>query len=317
MNDQQNIQSETPVEYNTNLNSLNEYEKPKKNPTGGIIILLLFLVILGLTGKIAYDRGYLDKVLKKEKTETKEEIKKDNNIKETKSEKEITDKATIDKINEKANVFEFTLIGDEDLSNRLASISKYLFSKPELTKTISYDECVTMGAGCEEYKDNIKGDIKLIDYDVYLAEYEKIFGKTEELYGTISSLGLFVLSRTSTTEKDDLVGFELKEPTDRTTIVNYYKKNEKYTEDENYYYKYYNLAIEADGYFFYGLLDYQSNSLVLSNTSETIKYYTELLEQRKNININQVDSQKLSYVKEYYKKVGDDFIFEKAILIRE
>jgi hypothetical protein len=300
MNEQQPMQYET-------LDS-----KPKNGPSG-IILFILFLVILGLAGKIAYDRGYLDKILKKENTETKEEVKN----KETNNEKEITDKATIDKINEKANAIEFPLVNVNFSDIRLAAISKYLFSKPEIIKTISLEECVEIGASCDEYKDNIKGEIKKIDFDDYHAEYEKIFGEIKDLHPAPYSSGLFMLNYTSSTEKEDLVWFELKEPTEKTTILNYLKRNEKYTEDENYYYKYYNSAVEADGYFYYGQTDFLRNSPIIANTQETNKYYTDLTEKRKSIKIDQVDAKKLSYVKEYYKKSGNDFYFEKAVYVRE
>lgn len=84
MEEQKNIENNTPVEYNTNLNNLNETPKPKKSPVGGIIIALLVLVILGLVCYIAYDKGYLDKILNK--NETKEENKKEDN-----TEQDITD----------------------------------------------------------------------------------------------------------------------------------------------------------------------------------------------------------------------------------
>ena len=114
MNEQQNIQSETPVEYSTNLNNLNETPKPKKSHGGGIIIFLLVLIILGLVGYIAYDKGYLDKYLKK--TDTKEEVKNE--------EKEITDTNTINTLNKKIdiiNLYGLSLFGrSDDIYNNLS-----------------------------------------------------------------------------------------------------------------------------------------------------------------------------------------------------
>ena len=316
MNEQQNIQSETPVEYNTNLNSLNEYEKPKKNPTGGIIIAVLVLIIVGLGIYIAYDNGYLDKLIRKEEIPAgTPEPEKD-----------------IDVFKEKINKIDFAQLINSEFTNsehpridyKIASILNYVFENGK-TKDLTLNEYYEMKKCNDDYCKNYEVEpITIIDGETIKDYYKEFYGElpASHQYNSIINVGGYIY-----TDYDDGLKYYIikyKQELNGTGIIGYpiaydevAKYNEEYTEDDDYYYLTFNYAIirhiqeEHEGVYGEWYTETYNGMRDLLDTNILVEH-----PEKRNVTIDSEKSKELPRVKVYIKK-GKNLYIEKIELLDE
>jgi hypothetical protein len=328
MNEQQNIQSETPVEYNTNLNSLNEYEKPKKNPTGGIIVAVLVLIIVGLGIYIAYDKGYLDKIFNKSETKEKESA---NEVKERlidtyigKNENKITDEAIITKINskiEKMSVpelieeyrFEEYSVQDGPHEENVWYILDYSFDtygkKVEKEHFNDY-----LGCECTADVQNEDGtissclcapgrikELEIVSKEDVLKVFKEIYGyETDKVYVQSYYRDGGEYFPTLGNPVDNLIRYKFAE----ASLISHFelvKANERYTEDDKYYHVYFNFGIDVDGNLYDGRRDF---ILADKNSKSDLKMTDE-------------NSDDFAILEITFKKVDNDFFFDNIKILKD
>ena len=313
-----NIQTAEKVDLNSSLNSLNEYEKPKKSHTGGIIIAILILIIIGLVGYIVYSNGYLDKYLNKEE---KQEEKQN-------AEKELTDNKAIVDLQKQQDVI--NLLGASSISPA-PSYYKNVESKniPEgekLRTVIAYlDQEKKYTIEDPAKYPNVKGDGIMMNGNT-LGEDEI---DLEEFYYDEYEEGYHIIKASDVRELYKKVyGEELKETTAFNTYPWYYYEkgydiylmvskgggtcgeyyqqyNYKYTEDNDYAYIYTSLAYfscEPDIY-----KDFEMREAIakLSMDNPVPEDFVQ-----KNLD-------KLNKYRVVFKKDNGNFIFEKIEEVKE
>ncbi len=313
MNEQNNIQSDTPVEYNTTLNNLNETPTPKKSPVGGIIIALLVLVILGLVGYIAYDKGYLDKLV------SKEEAKEEQQVEEP-TEKEITDQEVISSLDKKIeiiNLYGKSIYGrsDDVYTNRsnkaydedakLYTILFYLYNNKQFIQD-SIEKYPDYYEGLKE-EDNVTDEVfddqpyfdALTDTATVIKndDVKKLF---KDVYGN---------EPTTTKVWDDAPEFFYNEKNDGYYVIimgggtcptNLVTYNYKYTEDDNNAYVYIATAYNDCNKELYKDLDRETK---ISDLDENTKVDSEYM---KNV------MDKLNKYRIVFKKDNGNYYFEKV-----
>lgn len=143
------------MDENSSMDFYNNQAPKKKKGGATFIIILLLLVIIGMGGYIAYDKGYLDSIIKKEtKTEQKEEQKP---AEETTPEiKEITDQTVIKTLDRNVEILNLVSkstwldkseVFAKDQTNKdikeelkLNSVLTYLEDKEEGKTTLTLEE---------------------------------------------------------------------------------------------------------------------------------------------------------------------------------
>ena len=318
MNEQNNINSSTPVEYTTSLNDLNDPPKQKKSPVGGIIIFLLVRIVIALVAYIAYDNGYLDKLLNKE--ETTEKII-DNSKKD------------IDAIKEKVKNIDFVHLIYAEFENsepskidrRIASILDYVYKNSDakdLTLNEYYEMINCTADNCKDYEVE---PVTIIEEEKIKDYYKEFFGElpASHHYLSINISKGYKYKDVENKEKNyyiarykqDLNGSGMEGYTvsyDETVMY-----NEEYSDDDNYYYLTFNYALirhiqeEQNGVYGEWYTETYNGAKDLLNTNQTIDH-----PEKRNVTIDDEKSKKLPRVKVYIKKDKNLYI-EKIELLDE
>lgn len=307
MNEQNNIDPRI-TELNNNIN---EVPKPKKSPVKGIIIVLQIIVIIGLVGYIFYNKD------NKETPKEEQKVVTDGSIESFfgKKEKEITDKDVIAKIEEKDQKLDYysvlqqigVLVIKDDY--RLIPMLEYL-STTDLVKDSNIEEFnELMGY---DNSGEVENTIKKIDGADVSREFKNMYGyEPKELYVIITFDGKTVFESAATNGKDIFI-FDRKENPDGEIDNKVKRMNIKYTEDENYYYIYFNAGIVTPEATYYSLRD---QSFLMYNKIEKVK--AKEIEQREQLKMDESNASDFSIIKVSYKKSGSDFYFDKVEYVKE
>ena len=149
---------------NNDNSSMDFYERPqpKKSKGSTFIIIILLLVIIGMGGYIAYDKGYLDSILKKDnKTEQKVEEKEPTTTNEL---KEITDQNIIKTLDRNVEIL------------NLMSDSTWLDKSEVFAK--------------DQKNADLKDGIKVNAILTYIEKDENYAGKVSVTYDDLKRIGL-------------------------------------------------------------------------------------------------------------------------------
>ncbi len=320
-----NIENNEKVEYNTNLNDLNNTPKPKKSYAGIIIIILLLLVVVALVCYIAYDKGYLDKFINKQETkeENKQEIKEENN------EKEITDSATIKTLDDKLNILNnygadwvspasnlYKDITNKSMTDgeKLQTILLYLdnnnmFKKEERSKypNLTGEQMKDIWGPSEE------GDVIT---DMYIGEDDNLYHLIEASTVKDYYKRLFGGEPSTTKVKNTYPTYYYEQAYDiyvqvtrggGTCGTRMGQYNYKYTEDKQYAYIYTVVGYTSCMDDYYKDIDLEEVA-VKANVPEDLENYVEQ-------DINDVVKKNMDKFNKYrvvFKKDGDNYIFEKV-----
>ncbi len=321
MNEQQNIQSETPVEYNTNLNNLNETPKPKKSHGGAIIIFLLVLIILGLVGYIAYDKGYLDKYLKKEETKEIENV--ETEIKDTNIIKALDERLDILN-NYKANLVDptpdlYKKLNTKDITDgeKLYSVLLYMYvNKKGIVDNINNYPNFTYEEFKKEHNLTDEDFDELAFNPYYDEDYEAdkvLLFKSDDVKKLYKEV--YGVEPTNTVVENHFPYFYYEKEYDSYFVVLngggacgiYFKQyNYKYTEDKDYAYIYTAVA-------YYNCEPYVYKDIELSKQVDEIPGDTfESAEEIVSSDYVKNNMDKLNKYRVVFKKDGNNYVFEKV-----
>ena len=280
-----------------------------------IAITIIALVILATIGVVAYNikEGNFSK--DKSKTETKENKKEEPelttiDLSEYDTKELIEDDDLKTKLSTKHNQLDsFIVIGSIGLDhfdelNKYEAIIEYAFNTCNIT---FYNEREFSDATDFDWQGKTSGKIEVISKEQIKDIWQSIYG-TEPILTGESTFAAKPYQYIVSDDNKYVIRYLTKENEEYAKkdfpVVN--KTNYVYTEDADYYYIYYNYSISVGDYVFYNYEDYTLNS------SNNLKKQ----EERKDIEMDK-HLDKFPIIKEYYKKDGSDFFFEKAEYLRK
>jgi hypothetical protein len=301
--------------------SMDFYEKqvPKQKKGGStFIIILLLLIIIGMGGYIAYDKGYLDNIIKKEtKTEQKEESK------DTTTElKEITDQNVIKTLDRNVEILNLvSKVTWLDKSEAFAKNQKNADLKEDLklNSVLSYLEDKEEGKTTltlEEYRraykmlvSNTAEADKLTQEDMenedgLLATQESAVNNLfKSVYGyepTVKSVETCPARGYDSVSKKYISIFRCGGTCGEQTLT----YNYKYEEDEKNAYVYTALAVEScsDGIY----KDYETKGLFEKTDVESDKEFK----------LDKSNYEQFSKYKITFTKSGTDYVFDSIELLK-
>ena len=306
--------------------SMDFYEKqvPKQKKGGStFIIILLLLIIIGMGGYIAYDKGYLDNIIKKDtKTEQKQEENKSATTNEL---KEITDQNVIKTLDRNVDILNQTTLEvgiekskifeknqkNKDLADavKINSVINYLVSD-ETKGALTVEEfkrsfAVIFGNDSEELKtvtQEFLDEETDENYGISALEVNKLF---KSLYGyepTINGKFGTCPERIYDNISKKYISFARCGGTggDETLVYNY-----KYEEDEKNVYVYTALAVDTEKGLF---TDYDCK----------VQYNGKITDENDTFNfeLDKSNYEQFSKYKITFTKSGSDYVFDSIELLK-
>ena len=231
------------------------------------------------------------------------------------NEKVVTDQNIIAKIEAKDKKINYRIPIQQSVVPELQS-NDYILAILEYLFTTSAVKEITMQEFNELMLDDYSGiaqaPIKSITSEQVSKEYYDVFGHQPTDYNLGPGITFDIKNYYATPMSDNkaLVMYATSDNSQETSKVK--RMNLKYTEDDNYYYIYFNAGIEYNGATYYSYTDYEFLSY---NTH--LPFKQEEIAKRKELKMTEDNANDFSIVKAFYKKSNSDVYFEKVEIVKE